>query len=115
MSQKFPLKGVVSNQDYDRLIIDHAKDKLKNSLKIGDKVAYATASRWACPVSIGEVKDIILEYNTKWVIDVQGGYVGPNRVYQNEQGHHEANLTSIKCEVKLKGCSGDRGVTRSPS
>lgn len=66
MSQEYPVKGTVSDAEYDALFKKHVKDIQGTLLAIGDKVAFSIARRWAGPVRIGTITDIKLLYGWRY-------------------------------------------------
>jgi hypothetical protein len=95
----FAIKGSISDTDYNRLLNEKSKDILGNQIVVGDKVAYATASKYAGTVSIGEIENIWLEYSLTW---------------DSTTRTQVPNMNYINIYVKIKGIKklGTRGVTR---
>lgn len=98
-SKKFYVKDYMDINTYNRLLVENCKDIQKQDLKIGDKVAYATATTEKC-VSVGEIVDMWMEYFEKYD-------------YSTRQSVLDMNYMATK--IKIKGILGARGVTRKPN
>ena len=101
MATQFPVKATMDDNTYQKLLSEKCFDILKNPLKIGDKVAYATARKHSGPVSVGEIVEMWMEYSEKW--DYNTKMTVPDYGY-------------IYTYIKIKGLkqTGSRGGTRNP-
>lgn len=101
MATQFPVKATMADDTYQKLLSEKCLDILKNPLKVGDKVAYATARKHSGPVSVGEIHEMWMEYSTKW---------------DHATRQELPDYSYIYTYVKIKGLSqtGSRGCTRNP-
>jgi len=89
---EFPVKGTISDADYDMILQTRVLDKRKNALKVGDFVAYGSGARYTEPVNIGEILSVEIFYRPYW-----DRTVGK---YYHQNNYMNADELEIKVSIK---------------